>query len=208
MSVGDSESLGGPANLCSSSSLNFRLIHPSSPSPPHSPSPPSHSTVIPLPVCSPSLPCTSSPVISSVRSRSRSPDSTSLGRGRGRGRGRGSDSGRGRGRSQSPASFTLPTPGGGGRARRRRATGADSGTGRGRTRRTVPVDFPNCHYSFANPPSVIGDPHGPTFSLRHPESATAFTYFSLLFDDDWLNHIANQTNLYGRLRPFHWANYQ
>ena len=71
--------------------------------------------------------------------------------------------------------------------------GEDSGTGGGRARRTVPVDFPNCHYSFANPPPFIGDLRGPTFSLRHPESTTAFTYFSLLFDDDLLNHIANQT---------------
>ena len=231
VSVGDSGSLSGPANLCSSSP-NFRPICPyspsPSPSPPHSPSPPSHSTIIPRPVCSPSLPCTSSPprtsspVVPSIRSRSRSPDSTSLGHGRGRGRGRGlgsdSDRGRGRGcgrgkgrgrdRSQSPASSTSPTPGGGGRRGRKRAVGSDSGTVGGGPKCTIPVDFPNCQYSFSNPPPFIGDPHGPTFSLRHPESATAFTYFSLLFDDDLLNHIANQTNLYARLRPFRRANYQ
>ena len=44
--------------------------------------------------------------------------------------------------------------------------------------------------------------------MRHPDSATAFTYFSLLFYDDLLNHIANQTNLYARLCPFHQANYK
>ena len=178
VSVGDSGSLRGPGNLCSSSSPYFRPICPYSPSPPHSPSPPSHSTVISRPVCSPSLPHTSSPVIPSIGSRSRSPDSTSLGRSRGRGRGRG----RGRDRSQSP------TPGGGGR---KRAVGSDSRTVGGGPKCTIPVDFPNCQYSFSNPPPFIGDPHGPTFSLRHPESATAFTYFSLLFDDDLLNHIAN-----------------
>ena len=97
---------------------------------------------------------------------------------------------------------------GGGRRGRRHATGTDRGTGGGRARRTVPVDFPKCHYSFTNPPPFIGDPCGPTFSLRQPESATAFTYFLLLFDDDLLNHIANQMNLYARLHPFHRANYQ
>ena len=226
VSVGDSGSLGRPVNLCSSSSPNFRPICPYSPSPP-SPYPPSHSTVIPLPVGSFSLPCTSSPprtsspVVPSVRSRSRSPDSTSLGRGRGRGRGwgHGSDSNRGRGRgggrgrgrgwdrSHSPASSTSPTLGGGGRRGRKRAVGSDSGTVGGGAKCTIPVDFPNCQYSFANPPPFVGDPHGPTFSLRHPESATAFTYFSLFFDDDLLNHIANQMNLYARLHPFHRANY-
>ena len=48
----------------------------------------------------------------------------------------------------------------------------------------------------------------PTFSLRNPESATAYTYFSLLFNDDLLNHIANQTNLYARVHAFCLANYQ
>ena len=70
------------------------------------------------------------------------------------------------------------------------------------------MNFPNCRYSFSNPPPFTGDPQGPTFSLRNPESATAYTYFSLFFDDQLLEHIANQTNLYARLHPFRRANYQ
>ena len=44
--------------------------------------------------------------------------------------------------------------------------------------------------------------------MRKPESATAYTYFSLLFDDALLNHICYQTNLYARLHPFRRATYQ
>ena len=65
-----------------------------------------------------------------------------------------------------------------------------------------------CSKFLTNPLPFIGDPQGPTFSLRKPESASAYTYFSLLFDDDLLTHIANQTNLYATLHPFHQANYQ
>ena len=91
------------------------------------------------------------------------------------------------------------------------ATSASSDGGYGRAvdmvgvegagRHTIPVNFPNCHYSFTNPPPFIGDPKGPTFSLKKPESASAYTYFSLLFDD-LLTLMANQTNLYARLHPF------
>ena len=41
-----------------------------------------------------------------------------------------------------------------------------------------------------------------------PDGTTAYTYFSLFFDDPLLEHIANQTNLYTRLHPFHQADYQ
>ena len=76
------------------------------------------------------------------------------------------------------------------------------------TRCTVPVDFLNSHYCFTNPPPFIGDPQGPTFSLRKPESASVYTYFSLLFDDDQMIHIADQMNLYTRLDFVCQANYQ
>ena len=76
-------------------------------------------------------------------------------------------------------------------------------------RHIIPVDFPNCQYSSANPPPFIRrwSPGG-TFNLRKSENATAHTYFSLLFDDDLLNHIANQMNLYATLHPFCQVNYQ
>ena len=41
-------------------------------------------------------------------------------------------------------------------------------------------------------PSFIGDPQGPTFTLQKPKSATAYTYFSLLLDNDLLKYIADQ----------------
>ena len=216
----DSGNVGGTVNLCSPSPSTFRPPCPYSPSS----SPSSHSIVSPLhdnrlPVCSPphssSPPCTSSPAVPSIRSRSSTPDSTSQSHHRGRGKDRGHRRGRGRGtdRSPSPAASTSPIHGGGcpprGGSRRRRNTERDRGTGRGRARCTVPVDFPNCQYSFTNPPSFLGHPLGPTFSLRKPESATSYTYFSLLlFDDALLNHICYQTNLYARLHPFRQATYQ
>ena len=153
----DSGNLGGTVNLCSPSPSTFRPLCPYSPSS----SPSSHFIVSPLPdnrlpVCSPphssSPPCTSSPVVPSIRSRSSTPDSTSQGhhRGRGkdrghwRGRGCGRHGGRGRGRgrgtdrSPSSAASTLPIHGGGcpprGRSRRRRDTegiGGPEGEGLG-----------------------------------------------------------------------------
>ena len=75
------------------------------------------------------------------------------------------------------------------------------------TRHTVPVDFPNSYYYFTNPPPFIGDPQGPTFSSRKPESASVYTHFLLLFDDQ-MTHIANQMNLYTRLDLACQANYQ
>ena len=99
--------------------------------------------------------------------------------------------GRIRSRSPLPASTASPT------------------RGRGRHRHSLsPLRFPNCRYSFSDPPPFTGDPQGPTFSLRNPGSATAYTYFSLFFDDPLLEHIANQTNLYARLHPLRRANYQ
>ena len=140
MSVGDSGSLGGPANLCSSSSPNFKTICPSSSSPF------SRSTVIFLPVCSPSLPCTSSPVVPSVRSCSFHLIILLLAV---------VEVGAGvgvvgvivaMGGIGANCLCLLHRPplvggGGGGRGGRRRAKGADSGTRGGR--RTVPVDLPN-----------------------------------------------------------------
>ena len=206
----DSGNLGGTVNLCSPSPSTFRPLCPYSPSP----SPSSHSIVSPLPdnrlpVCSPpphssSPPCTFSPVVPSIRSCSSTPDITSQGHHRGRGKDRGHRRGRGCGghgrrgrgrgrgtdRSPSPAASTSPIHGGGYPPRgRSRDTGRDRGTGGGRARRTVPVDFPNCQYSLLTHLLFLGDPQGSTFSLRKPESATAYTYFSLLFDDALLNHI-------------------
>ena len=96
-----SGNLGGTVNLCSPSPSTFRSLCPYSPSS----SPSSHSIVSPLPdnrlpVCSPhssSPPCTSSPVVPSIRSRSSTPDSTSQGHHRGRGKDRSHRRGRGRG---------------------------------------------------------------------------------------------------------------
>ena len=143
----DSGNLGGTVNLCSPSPSTLRPLCPYSPS---SSSPSSHSIVSPLPdnrlsVCSPphsSSPCTSSPVVPSIRSRSSTPDSTSPGHHRGRGKDRGHRRGRGHGghgrgrgrgtdRSPSPAASTSPIHGGGcpprGRSCWRRDTGRDRG---------------------------------------------------------------------------------
>ena len=98
----DSGNLGGTVNLCSPSPSTFRPLCPYSPSS----SPSSHSIVSPLPdnrlpVCSPphssSPPCTSSPVVPSIRSCSSTPDNTSQGHHRGRGKDRGHRRGRGHG---------------------------------------------------------------------------------------------------------------
>ena len=62
------------------------------------------------------------------------------------------------------------------------------------------MTFPNCRYSISSPPPFTGEPEGPTFRLH--------THISLFFDDQLLQHIANQTNLYARLHPYRRANYQ
>ena len=104
--------------------------------------------------------------------------------------------GRGNSHDRSPSPTTSAFPDG------ERSRGRQHGRGRGTRRRTVPIDNPNYHYSFSNAPPFISDPQGPIFSLRKPESAGAYTYFLLLFDDDLLTHIGNQMNLYARLHPF------
>ena len=69
-----------------------------------------------------------------------------------------------------------------------------------------PVLFPDVPYSFSNPPPFSASPQGPTFSLG--SRGSAYTYFSMFFDDDLLQHIVDQTNLYARLHPFGRVNYQ
>ena len=71
-------------------------------------------------------------------------------------------------------------------------------------RHIVPVYFHNCHYSFINSPPLIGDPQRPNSGLRKPESKSAYTYFSLLFDG-LLTYITNQTNLHAKLHPLCWT---
>ena len=70
------------------------------------------------------------------------------------------------------------------------------------------MTFPNCIYSFSRPPHFIGESPGPTFLLRNRLNSTAYTFFSLFFDDWLLQHIVDQTNLYARQRPYRRANYQ
>ena len=119
----------------------------------------------------------------------------------GSGRGRGRDRGNNHDRSPSPATSASPDDGHG--------RGRKHDSGRGTRRCTVPADFPNCHSSLTNPhPPFIGDPQGTTFSLKKSESASAYTYFLLSFDDYLLTHIANQMNLYARLHPFHRTTYR
>ena len=62
---------------------------------------------------------------------------------------------------------------------------------RSHSRSPPPVTFPNVPYSFSNPPLFIGYPQGPNFSLRNP--GTAYTYFSLFFDDQLVEYISNKT---------------
>ena len=113
--------------------------------------------------------------------RSRRPASPPPRRGRGKGHGRGQGRGKGRGRGQ------------GHRIHRQYVS---------------PLTFPNCSYSFSNPPPFKGDPQGPKFSLQNPMDATAYSYFSLFFDGRLLQHKADQTNLYARLNPFTRVKYQ
>ena len=180
----------------------------------------------PIPVCSP--PPHSPPT--SVRSHSPSPV-----RGRGRAHGRGGDSspfpelpaspgrghGRGRGRrrgrggndSSSPDSSASPGRGrsrGRGHGRDGDGSSSDSSTGRVRRhgRPKPPVTFPNCIYSFSRSPHFIGVDPGPTFLMRDHDNATAYTYFSLFFDDQLLQHIVDQTNLHASQCPYHRVNYQ
>ena len=44
------------------------------------------------------------------------------------------------------------------------------------TGRDDPITFPNCRYSFSNPPPFTGDPPGPKIYLRNPN---AYIFFSL-----------------------------
>ena len=69
-----------------------------------------------------------------------------------------------------------------------------------------PVLFPNIPYSFSNPPPFSGSLQGPTFSLG--SRGSAYTYFSMFFYDDLLQHIVDQTNLYAKLNAFGRVNYQ
>ena len=184
--------LGEPVGLCSSSFLSDvsvpRSLCPYSPSP-SSPSSPLHSpqSVRCLsPIYSPPSPF-------SVRSRS--PVTSTPARGRGHGRGRG------RSRSPFPGSTTSAREHG-----RSRRHGRGRGRGRGR-RSPSPPSFPNCTYSLSNPPPFTADPEGPAFSIWRPEECTAYTYFSLFFDDQLLQHIVEQTNLYARQHPFRRASY-
>jgi len=80
--------------------------------------------------------------------------------------------------------------------------------GRGSKRKCTlpPPTFPDSHFSFEAPPSIVVHHPGPTFGLRLP--ASAYRYFSLFFDDQLLEHIANQMNLYAKLHLFHWDNYE
>jgi len=61
--------------------------------------------------------------------------------------------------------------------------------------------------SFSNPPPFTGPAQGPNFSLRNPDKANAYTYFSLFFDDALLEHIVKQTNLYAEQHPYHRVNF-
>ena len=93
-----------------------------------------------------------------------------------------------RSRSNSPTAHDSHSPPG--------CNTSDRKHGRGHHRRShsgspPPVTFPNVPYSFSNPPPSIGYPQGPNFiSLRNP--GTAYTYFSLFFDDQLLEYIANE----------------
>ena len=76
------------------------------------------------------------------------------------------------------------------------------GCGKERHRRsqsgsTPPVTFPNIPYSFSNSPLFLGNPQGPNFSLCSPR--TAYTSFLLFLDDQLLQCIVNQTNVYDRM---------
>ena len=96
----------------------------------------------------------------------------------------------GRSHSNSPTAHTSHTPPRYNTSDKRRGRGRSSGHGRGHGRghhrrshsgSPPPVTFLNFPYSFSNPPSFLGYPQGPNFSLRNP--GTAYTYFSLFFDD-------------------------
>ena len=184
------------------------------------PSPPPFSPYPSPPPLSPIVPVCSPPP--AVRSRSDSPDrGRGKGRGKGRGRGpspdtsaspdspaspvrrrgRGRDRGRGRGGGGSSPPGSPAPPGGG------RGGGRGRGRGRGRGCRDTPEPptFPNCAYSFSNRPPFTGNSPGPTLTLRDP---SAYNYFALFFDDQLVQHIVDQTNLYARLHPYRRANYQ
>ena len=107
----------------------------------------------------------------------------------------------------SPLGSDTPNRGHG----RGHGRGGGRGHGRGCHRRSHSdspplVTFPNVPYSFSNPPPFLGNPQGPNFSLRNP--GAAYTYFSLFFDDQLLQHIGNQTKVYAKLYPFQQVNYQ
>ena len=82
-----------------------------------------------------------------------------------------------------------------------------SGRGQGRSSSrcqsdgtSTPVSYPNIPYSFSNPPPFSGSLQWPTFNMG--SHIGAYTYFSMVFDDDLLHHLVDQTDLYARLHPF------
>ena len=66
--------------------------------------------------------------------------------------------------------------------------------GRGSKRKCTlpPPTFPDSHFSFEAPPSIVVHHPGPTFGLRLP--ASAYRYFSLFFDDQLLEGITGEPN--------------
>ena len=171
--------LGGPVGVCNSTFLSDVSVTRSlcpyspSPSPPFSPLHSPQSIRCLSPVYSPPSPF-------SVRSRS--PVTSTQTKGRRHRRGRGCGRGRGRSRIPSPGSTTSL----GGECGRSRRGGKGKERGRGR-HSPLPLFFLNVHtYSLSNPPPFTADPEGPTFSIWRLQYRTAYTYFSLFFDDQLL----------------------
>ena len=73
---------------------------------------------------------------------------------------------------------------------------------------TVPVDFPNSTTLLLIHLLLQVISRGPILVCGSLKAKVHTQYFSLLFDDDQITHIANQMNLYARLQPFRRANYQ
>ena len=139
----------------------------------------------------------------SVSSENSNPvESRGVGRGgravRGRGRGRGGHAVRGRGRGVSEPSVVIGR--GRGRGRRNPRSSAESSTWR---------PPPPYRPSSKNIPPVIRyearhpftEEVGPTQPL--PQSATALDFFMQMFDEDLMQHIVTQTNLFATMREGH-----